>query len=113
MHTGPSPPPSCSTSESVAVCGHPDTSGLFRYTTLRRSMANVVTNDAASVVGPETAFAASVTVTRQNSVVSAGRSAGGVKDVRDAPSLTVPATRTGLNAAFAAISKRYVSWPTG
>src|SRR3954467_10460284 len=104
MQTGPSPPPSCSTSDRVAVCGQLETSGLFRYTTLRRSIAKLVTKVAGSVVGPDTPLAASVTVTRQNSVVSAGRSTDGVNDVRLAPSLTVPVTSAGLNAEFAAIS---------
>src|SRR5580765_7788766 len=104
MHTGPSPPPSCSTSDSTAVCGQPETSGLFRYTTFFRSIAKLVTNVAGSVVGPETALATSLAVTRQYSVVSAGRSVAGVYDVRDTPSLTVPVTRTGLNAELDAIS---------
>src|SRR4051812_3634327 len=104
MQTGPSPPPSCSTSESTAVCGQLATFGLFRYTTFVRSIANVVTNDPGSVVGPETPFAASVTVTRQNSGVSAGRSADGVKVVRLAPSATVALIRMLLNALLVEIS---------
>ena len=69
-----------------------------------QSIANVVANEAASVVGPVTPLAASVAVTRQYNVVSAGRSAGGVNDVREEPSLTVAVTSTGLNAALDSIS---------
>src|SRR4051812_50157123 len=76
-------------------------------------MAKLVAKDAGSVVGPDTPLATSETVTRQNNVVSAGKSTFGVNDVRGEPSLTVPVARIGLNAALAATSNLYVNAPTG
>src|SRR5438128_2226820 len=46
MHIRPGSAPSCSTSVSVPVCGQPEASGLWRKTTLLRSMVNDVMNEA-------------------------------------------------------------------
>src|SRR5262249_47820262 len=81
--------------------------------TLLRSIASEVVKLIAAVGALDTEFAASRAVALQNSVALIGRSVVGMKPVSLTPSGTVAVTVTGLNAADAASSNRYVIAPAG